>query len=91
MSDRKIKFSNTDSRDFFPTLTSLERSLFLPTSKKRIGFLSVHFAAGLVLAVIFQLVQSEEGKLYPLLNGRSFISQHYPTHQVEATVKFSAT
>lgn len=69
--------------------TSLKTSLFFPTSKKRIGFSSVHFAAGLVLAVIFQLVQSVEGELYPLLNDRSFISQHYPTHQLEATVNFS--
>ncbi len=51
----------------------------------------MHFAAGLVLAVIFQLVQLVEGKLYPLLNDGSFISQHYPTHQLEATVNFSAT
>jgi linoleoyl-CoA desaturase len=55
-----------------------------------LGFLLMHFAAGLVLTVIFQLAHSVEGTQYPLPDDHGVISQDWATHQLETTVNFSA-
>lgn len=53
------------------------------------GFLLMHFAAGLVLTVIFQLAHSVEGTHYPLVNEKGIIENDWAIHQLETTVNFS--
>ena len=53
------------------------------------GFLLMHFTAGLVLTVIFQLAHSVEGTQYPLPNPEGIIEKDWAVHQMETTVNFS--
>jgi linoleoyl-CoA desaturase len=53
------------------------------------GFLLMHFVAGLVLTVIFQLAHSVEGTLYPLVSEKGIIENDWAIHQLETTVNFS--
>lgn len=53
------------------------------------GFLVMHFSAGLVLTVIFQLAHSVEGTQYPLPNADGIIQKDWAVHQMETTVNFS--
>ncbi|MCF0071097.1 acyl-CoA desaturase [Dyadobacter sp. CY261] len=55
-----------------------------------IGFLLMHFTAGLILTVIFQLAHSVEGTQYPLPDDHGVIHKDWATHQLETTVNFSA-
>jgi linoleoyl-CoA desaturase len=53
------------------------------------GFLLMHFTAGLVLTVIFQLAHSVEGTQHPLPNENGIIEKDWAIHQLETTVNFS--
>ncbi|QRR03264.1 fatty acid desaturase family protein [Dyadobacter sandarakinus] len=53
------------------------------------GFLLMHFAAGLVLTIIFQLAHSVEGTEHPLPNEAGVIEKDWAIHQLETTVNFS--
>ncbi len=53
------------------------------------GFLAMHFTAGLVLTVIFQLAHSVEGTDHPLPNDQGVVEQDWAIHQLETTVNFS--
>ncbi|MCE6992636.1 acyl-CoA desaturase [Dyadobacter sp. CY323] len=53
------------------------------------GFLLMHFAAGLVLTVIFQLAHSVEGTQHPLPDSAGVIQKDWAIHQLETTVNFS--
>ncbi|GGM89946.1 fatty acid desaturase [Dyadobacter beijingensis] len=53
------------------------------------GFLLMHFFAGLMLTVIFQLAHSVEGTQYPLPNPEGVIEKDWAVHQMETTVNFS--
>ena len=53
------------------------------------GFLLMHFAAGLVLTVIFQLAHSVEGTQHPLPDKNGVIEKDWAIHQLETTVNFS--
>ncbi|NIJ54793.1 fatty acid desaturase family protein [Dyadobacter arcticus] len=53
------------------------------------GFLLMHFAAGVVLTVIFQLAHSVEGTSYPLPNQQGVVEKDWAIHQLETTVNFS--
>ena len=53
------------------------------------GFLLMHFTAGIVLTVIFQLAHSVEGTTYPLANDKGVIEKDWAIHQLETTVNFS--
>ncbi|WP_031526404.1 fatty acid desaturase family protein [Dyadobacter crusticola] len=53
------------------------------------GFLLMHFTAGLVLTVIFQLAHSVEGTQHPLPNESGVIEKDWAIHQLETTVNFS--
>ncbi|MBE9463295.1 fatty acid desaturase family protein [Dyadobacter subterraneus] len=54
-----------------------------------VGFLLMHFAAGLVLTVIFQLAHSVEGAQHPLPDHTGIIAKDWAIHQLETTVNFS--
>jgi linoleoyl-CoA desaturase len=53
------------------------------------GFLLMHFTAGLLLTVIFQLAHSVEGTRHPLPNDAGIIETDWAIHQLETTVNFS--
>ena len=61
----------------------------IPFSQILIGFLLMHFAAGLVLTVIFQLAHTVEGTQHPLPNEEGIIEKDWAIHQLETTVNFS--
>ena len=56
-----------------------------------IGFLLMHFIAGLVLTVIFQLAHTVEGTSHPLPNEKNIIENDWAIHQMETTVNFART
>lgn len=53
------------------------------------GFLLMHFVAGVVLTVIFQLAHTVEGTSYPIPNEEGNIENHWAIHQLNTTVNFS--
>ena len=53
------------------------------------GFLLMHFVAGIVLTVIFQLAHTVEGTSYPLPNSEGNIENNWAVHQMNTTVNFS--
>lgn len=53
------------------------------------GFLLMHFIAGLVLTVIFQLAHTVENTSHPLPNTEGTIENNWAIHQLNTTVNFS--
>lgn len=53
------------------------------------GFLLMHFIAGMVLTVIFQLAHAVEGTSYPLPDSDSNIENTWAIHQLNTTSNFS--
>ena len=54
------------------------------------GFVLMHFVAGLVLTVVFQLAHSLEGTSHPMPNDRGAIENDWAIHQMNTTMNFSA-
>jgi linoleoyl-CoA desaturase len=53
------------------------------------GFLVMHFVAGLILTLVFQLAHSVEGTTHPLPDADGVIANDWAIHQLETTVNFS--
>ncbi len=53
------------------------------------GFLLMHFIAGVVLTVTFQLAHTVEGTTHPLPNDENVIENNWAIHQLNTTVNFS--
>jgi len=53
-----------------------------------LGFLLMHFTAGIVLTVIFQLAHSVEGTTHPLPTKEGLIENSWAIHQMNTTVNF---
>lgn len=53
------------------------------------GFLLMHFIAGIVLTVIFQLAHTVEGTAHPMPNEKGVIANDWAIHQLNTTVNFS--
>ncbi len=53
------------------------------------GFLIMHFFAGLVLTVIFQLAHTVEGTTHPLPNEKNEILNDWAIHQMNTTIDFA--
>jgi linoleoyl-CoA desaturase len=53
------------------------------------GFLLMHFIAGMVLTIIFQLAHTVEGTTHPTVDEEGIIHQDWAIHQLETTVNFS--
>lgn len=54
------------------------------------GFLLMHFTAGVILTVVFQLAHSVEGTSYPLPDRDGKIETCWAVHQLRTTVNFSS-
>jgi linoleoyl-CoA desaturase len=53
------------------------------------GFLLMHFVAGLILTVVFQLAHTVEGTSHPLPNEKNIIENDWAIHQMNTTVNFA--
>jgi linoleoyl-CoA desaturase len=61
----------------------------LPFGQIVIGFLLMHFIAGVVLTVTFQLAHSVEGTAHPMPNEAGIIENDWAIHQLNTTVNFA--
>lgn len=61
----------------------------MPFGEILAGFLLMHFTAGLVLTVIFQLAHTVEGTDHPQANEKGIIENDWAIHQLQTTVNFS--
>ena len=61
----------------------------IPASTVIWGFVLMHFAAGLILTVVFQLAHTVEGTSHPLPDEYGTIENSWAIHQVNTTVNFS--
>jgi linoleoyl-CoA desaturase len=60
----------------------------LPFLQVLIGFLLMHFVAGLVLTTVFQLAHTVEGTTHPLPDEDGNIENNWAVHQMHTTVDF---
>lgn len=63
--------------------------LHLPIWAYVSGFLLMHFVAGIILTVIFQLAHTVEHTTHPLPNEEGTIENNWAIHQLNTTVNFS--
>lgn len=54
-----------------------------------LGFLLMHFAAGLILTLIFQLAHTVEGTTHPLPDANGAIQNEWAIHQMNTTSNFA--
>ncbi|GAB2801234.1 acyl-CoA desaturase [Rhabdobacter roseus] len=75
---------------YFLVLLYLPIGVFgLPAGQVLLGFMLMHFTAGLILTVIFQLAHTVEGTSHPLANENGVIENDWAIHQLQTTVNFS--
>jgi linoleoyl-CoA desaturase len=53
-----------------------------------IGFVTMHFAEGLVLGLVFQLAHVVEGAAFPMVNNEGNIEEAWAVHQMQTTANF---
>ncbi len=63
--------------------------LHLPAGPYLLGFFLMHFLAGIVLAVTFQLAHTVENTSHPLPDASGTIENNWAIHQLNTTVNFS--
>lgn len=73
---------------YFAVSLGLPIALGLPWLQVVLGFLLMHFTAGIILTVVFQLAHTVEGTSHPLPNPSGEIENDWAIHQVETTVDF---
>jgi linoleoyl-CoA desaturase len=61
----------------------------LPASEVLYGFFLMHFIAGVILTVIFQLAHTVEGTTHPVPDENGTIENNWAVHQMNTTVNFS--
>lgn len=61
----------------------------LPFVQVLVGFIVMHFAAGVILTVTFQLAHSVEGTSHPLPDDNGIIENDWAIHQMNTTVNFA--
>ena len=61
----------------------------IPLDEILLGFVVMHFIAGVVLTLVFQLAHTVEGTTHPLPNEKGVIENDWAIHQMETTVDFS--
>jgi linoleoyl-CoA desaturase len=71
-------------------------SLFIPLLVAQLsagtwiaGFLLMHFVAGMILTVVFQLAHTVEGTTHPLPSDQGTMENSWAVHQLHTTVDFS--
>jgi len=75
---------------YFAIIIGLPIFVFhIPASYVIAGFLLMHFIAGQVLTIIFQLAHTVEGTTHPLPDDTGNIENNWAVHQMNTTVNFS--
>ena len=74
---------------FFAMLVVPTLFFNIPFSEVLAGFLLMHFVAGLILTVVFQLAHTVEGTSHPRPNETGEIENDWAIHQINTTVNFS--
>ena len=74
---------------FFALLVAPVLFFNIPFSEVLAGFLLMHFTAGIILTVIFQLAHTVEGTSHPRPNESGAIENDWAIHQLNTTVNFS--
>lgn len=70
-------------------LIGLPIMIGLPGWQVVLGFVLMHFTAGTVLTIIFQLAHSVEGTSHPLPTSAGYIENNWAIHQMNTTVNFA--
>lgn len=74
---------------YFFTMLALPVILGIPFWYVLAGFLLMHFVAGIILTVVFQLAHTVEQTSYPLPDEDGNIENSWAIHQLNTTVNFS--
>lgn len=61
----------------------------IPFGEILLGFVVMHFIAGVVLTLVFQLAHTVEGTTHPLPNEKGVIENDWAIHQMETTIDFA--
>jgi len=61
----------------------------IPFYQVFLGFTAMHFVAGIVLTVVFQLAHTLEGTTHPLPDAEGNIANDWAIHQMETTINFA--
>jgi linoleoyl-CoA desaturase len=61
----------------------------IPFMQVLTGFLLMHFLAGVILTVVFQLAHSLDGTSHPLPDANGIIANDWAMHQMNTTMNFS--
>lgn len=54
-----------------------------------VGFFLMHYSAGIILSLVFQLAHTVEGTTHPMPNEQGIINNDWAIHQLHTTVNFS--
>lgn len=74
---------------FFVMLVAPTLFWKIPFLEVLTGFLLMHFVAGVILTVVFQLAHTVEGTAHPLPDVNGTIENDWAIHQLQTTVNFS--
>jgi linoleoyl-CoA desaturase len=74
---------------YFFVMLAVPTLLGIPFLQVLAGFILMHFVAGLVLTVVFQLAHTVEGTSHPRPNEHGAIENDWAIHQLNTTVNFS--
>ena len=74
---------------FFTLLILPSLVMGIPFYLVLLGFLLMHFTAGIILSVVFQLAHTVEGTAYPIPDAKGNIETAWAIHQMNTTVNFA--
>ena len=74
---------------YFALVIAMPIMLGIPVWQVLTGFMIMHFAAGIILTVVFQLAHTVEGTTHPLPNEAGDIENCWAIHQLNTTVNFA--
>ncbi|WP_439881814.1 fatty acid desaturase family protein [Pontibacter sp. MBLB2868] len=74
---------------FFGVLVVPTLFFHIPFTEVLLGFLLMHFVAGIILTVVFQLAHTVEGTTHPRPDANGTIENDWAIHQMNTTVNFS--
>lgn len=78
-----------DKLFYFGVIIGLPLIAGIPLLHVLAGFFVMHFAAGIILTVVFQLAHTVEGTAHPLPDESGNIDNAWAIHQLHTTVNFS--
>lgn len=74
---------------YLAIVIALPIAIGLPWLQVLTGFLLMHFIAGMILTLVFQLAHTVEGTDHPLPDAQGIITDDWAAHQMRTTVNFS--